>query len=664
MKKEKTIKTIISVFVSLILLCGSGLLVYYLYKLKGIEDFYRYLTMAFVAFVNIVFINGMRYSVKNTKRIRYVVVTILSLIIGGALGVLGYFIQAIYSRLDNFNKTTYEYSTALITFKEKFKDKETLNKGKIGIISNEYDIEGYIIAQEILEKEGITSELAKYDEAEDLIYALYNDRVDAVFVSADYEGMFSTTDEFEDIAEKAIEVKKLTKTYTEEEIVEIESQAEGYVPEETPTKSLTEPFTILLLGVDSTASKLNKNAAFNGDTIMLITFNPNTMSATMFSVPRDTYVPVTCSGNRYKKINSAAYGGSKCMVNTLEQWTGIDIDYYVKINFKGVVDLVNALGGIDVDVPMKFCEQNSKRQFGNKKICLNKGFQHLDGEAALALARHRKTLLLGDFQRGQNQQIVVEGMMNSVKNLRSANDVLDVLDAVSMNIDTNIKTEEILSLYNVAKDMMFSDDTNMINIQKTFLRGYDMYVWAGSMNTYSFHNWNGSLKEIVSAMKVNLELEKEKPVKELHFNLGTEYERYIAGDRQFSETKRAKVPDFTGKSYSYAKSWLEKQGISVTAKTISCSHEKYNAKYGEGIVVHQSTHKNALALNVSSTTLYLNPSCATNTPQETPVTPPTEDNGTDTGNNNTGTETTPTTPETGGNEGSGTPETGGTENQE
>ena len=134
MKKEKTIKTIISVFVSLILLCGSGLLVYYLYKLKGIEDFYRYLTMAFVVFVNIVFINGMRYSVKNTKRIRYVVVTILSLIIGGALGVLGYFIQAIYSRLDNFNKTTYEYSTALITFKEKFKDKETLNKGKIGII--------------------------------------------------------------------------------------------------------------------------------------------------------------------------------------------------------------------------------------------------------------------------------------------------------------------------------------------------------------------------------------------------------------------------------------------------------------------------------------------------------------------------------------------------
>ena len=55
---------------------------------------------------------------------------------------------------------------------------------------------------------------------------------------------------------------------------------------------------------------------------MLITFNPKTMSATMFSVPRDTYVQVTCSGNTYKKINSAAYGGSKCMINTLEQWTG------------------------------------------------------------------------------------------------------------------------------------------------------------------------------------------------------------------------------------------------------------------------------------------------------------------------------------------------------
>jgi hypothetical protein len=311
------------------------------------------------------------------------------------------------------------------------------------------------------------------------------------------------------------------------------------------------------------------------------------------------------------------------MVTTLENWTGIDIDYYIKINFQGVVKLVNALGGIDVNVPMDFCESNSKRskKAGNL-ICLKTGYQHLDGEEALALARHRKTLLLGDFQRGQNQQLVVEGMMNAIKGLRSANDVLDVLDAISNNIDTNVTTDQILSLYDVAKDMVFSDNTNMLNIQKTFLRGYDMYVWGGSIPTYSFHNWQGSLDEIVEAMKVNLGLETEKAVKELHFSINTEYERYIAGNRQFTETKRSKIPDFLNKTEAYAKSWLANNHISVTTKTVSCTSEYYNSNYSVGDVVYQSVHSKTLTLNVSSITLYLNPSCTTVSEPETtdPVT--------------------------------------------
>lgn len=625
MKTSKIIKTIIAILASLVLLGGSALLIIYLYKLTGIETYYRYLTIAFVIFLNLVFINGLRYSISKNKKIRYVIVLLLALIIGGGLGYVGYYIQEIYSRLNAFNKTTYEYSSALITFDEKYKDIETLNKGKIGIISDENDIEGYILAKEILEKNGITATLATYEEPEDLIYALYNKRVDASLVPADYVGMYSTHDEFKDIEEKAIEIDKITKDFTEEEVQEIESRYEEQ--EETTTiKSMTEPFTVLLLGVDSTANKLNKNAAFNGDTIMLISFNPKTMSATMFSVPRDTYVKVTCSGNKYKKINSAAYGGSKCMINTLEQWTGIDIDYYVKINFKGVVDLVNSLGGIDVDVPMEFCEQNSKRKFGKNLICLKPGMQHLNGEQALALARHRKTLLLGDFTRGQNQQIVVEGMMNAIKNLRSANDVLSVLDAIKNNIDMNMKTKEILSLYDVAKNMMFNKDTNMLNIQKTFLRGYDMYVWSGSINIYSFHNWNGSLKDIVNAMKVTLGQKKATVVKKLNFSLNKEYERYIAGNGYYSETRRTRIPSFTGKSLTYAKSWLANNGISVSTTTVSCNSSKYQSKYGGNIVIGQSVHKNTLSLNVSSIKLTLNPTCKTSTPDPEPTTDPSEDN--------------------------------------
>ena len=108
-------------------------------------------------------------------------------------------------------------------------------------------------------------------------------------------------------------------------------------------KSVTEPFTVLLLGVDSEYDGLSNNAAFNGDSIMLLTFNPKTLSATIFSIPRDTYVPIACNNNKSNKINSAAGYGTKCMIDTIQNLIDINIDYYVKINFKGVVDLVEAL---------------------------------------------------------------------------------------------------------------------------------------------------------------------------------------------------------------------------------------------------------------------------------------------------------------------------------
>ena len=130
-------------------------------------------------------------------------------------------------------------------------------------------------------------------------------------------------------------------------------------------KKLDEPFTVLLMGVDSTLNSINTNTAFNGDTLMLITFNPKTLNATIFSIPRDLYVPITCRNNGKAKINSSSVGGVSCVIDTIENLVDIKIDYYSKINFKGVVDLVNALGGIDVNVTYSFCEQDSKRSFKN-----------------------------------------------------------------------------------------------------------------------------------------------------------------------------------------------------------------------------------------------------------------------------------------------------------
>ena len=224
-------------------------------------------------------------------------------------------------------------------------------------------------------------------------------------------------------------------------------------------KDFDEPLTFLLMGVDSEDNGLNANAAFNGDTLMIITFNPTTLTTTMLSIPRDTYVPIACRSNSYSKINSAAAYGTSCVVDTVSNFLDIDIDYYVKINFKGVVDLVDALGGIEVDVEAPtynadrydgmMCEQNSDRLFGDNLVCVEPGLQTLNGEQALAYARNRHLYIGSDLDRIRHQQQVVEAIAQKALQFSSIKDLQDILNAISNNIATNMTTDTILSGYNV-----------------------------------------------------------------------------------------------------------------------------------------------------------------------------------------------------------------------
>ena len=228
------------------------------------------------------------------------------------------------------------------------------------------------------------------------------------------------------------------------------------------------------MGVDSSTNDI-KNASLNGDALMLITFNPKTLNSTILSIPRDTYTSISCfAGNRKNKITHAAWYGESCMQKTIENLMDIKIDYYVKIDFKGVVNLVDAIGGIEVDVPIKFCEQDSNRNFDNL-ICLNKGKQVLNGEQALALSRHRKTI--NDFIRGQNQQLVVKGLMNKLLEIKDLNTVSSILDTISNNIETNMTTNQIFSFYDIALKIVDASKTkDAFNMQRLYISGYDQYL--------------------------------------------------------------------------------------------------------------------------------------------------------------------------------------------
>ena len=241
-----------------------------------------------------------------------------------------------------------------------------------------------------------------------------------------------------------------------------------------------EPFTMLISGIDARTTDLN--AYSRSDVIMIAAFNPETLKLSLTSVPRDTYLPVTCRGFS-DKITHSGTGGIQCTETSLEDAFDIEIDYYVKINFTAVVDIVDALGGIDVDVPFSFTESNSYDV--PHTVALEKGFHTIDGEQALALCRHRNTLPRGDIDRGLNQQIVLEGLLRKVASTSSVLNVDKLLAVLGTNIQTNMPTEQMYGLFSLLSNLATTSkfgDISALNIQTHTIDG------AGNMHTPGYTN--------------------------------------------------------------------------------------------------------------------------------------------------------------------------------
>lgn len=581
-KKYRIIFYVVSVlFLVSIVFISQGLLL-----LKNIETGLRILFLIFVylGFLVYLFISILLLFSKRGKS--YIINSIFISIISIIFIVISIYINKTYNIVDRMNKDVVMYSSSLVVMKDtEFKNNSSF---VVGMISDENDIEGNILANKLIDKKKLDKiDIKYYDNYLEMLGDLYNKSINGILVSTGYVVSFSGYDNYNNIGNET----KIVYTYKEKRKNISLNSGSG--------KKLTEPFTILLLGVDSEVDGLKANQAFNGDTMMMITFNPTTLNTTVFSIPRDTYAPITCNGKRSNKINSSAAGGTTCVINTLKDLTGIDIDYYVKINFKGVVDLVEALDGIEVDVPVDFCEQDSNREFGEHEICLKKGVQTLNGEAALALSRHRHSLPLGDFQRVQHQQLVVEAMAKKVKNIRSVNKFYEVLDAISKNIETNVSTDEMLNLYNVGKKMLLENDAN-INIEKTYLTGYDLTMLIpGLGNVYTFQYYPESLNEIVKAMKVNLGLEEPTMIKTFNFSANYTYEVPVIGKQYYSVKRNEALPSFVGSSLEYLNTWANARGITVNTNYITEGMDGYDENKN-GIITSQSVSKGTLVSEVKS----------------------------------------------------------------
>lgn len=605
LKKLKTNKKKFYInFILITLLTGvNAYFIYSLLLLSGIETFIRAIIIIVILLIWLLFC---WFSIKNLLKdfkIKYYIFLFIKIIYILISFFISFNINKIYLKIKKVSNLYTNYSTSLVTNLDNPVSSITkIGSTKIGILNDENSIDGYQIPKEIIKTKKLSNEIVYYDNYVSLFEALSLNEIEYIFVPTNYRIMFA---EIENIQE-TLENTKIIYTETKRIKREISKRK----------TAIDKPFTILLMGVDSTAEDIN-SGSFNGDSLMVLTFNPKTLNTTIVSIPRDSYVPIVCfNGQRKNKITHAAWYGEDCMIKTIENFLGIEIDYYVKINFKGVVKLVDALGGIEVNVPYSFCEQNSNREWGKKTVYVEEGKQTLNGEQALALSRNRHSAsgssmmakycptynkgARNDFVRGQNQQLVIKGIVDKGKGIRDISTLYTLLDTISINMETNMQTNEILSFYNVGKDIIDkSRSMNMdeiIDFQRLYISGYSATIMDYSafnnqgmrLNLYNFIPYKGSVKDIVEAMEINLEKKPKKIIKTLKFSINTPYKEKIIGKGYYNEAGIALLPNFVDQLEIKAVEYANKHSFKININYITSKDSRHTI----GQIVKQQPYAN------------------------------------------------------------------------
>jgi LCP family protein required for cell wall assembly len=203
----------------------------------------------------------------------------------------------------------------------------------------------------------------------------------------------------------------------------------------------SDPFYMLLLGSDVRPGETQARA----DTIILARLDPAEKKVTLLSIPRDTRVEIPGYGTN--KINAASFlGGPSLMVETVSEFTGLPISHYAEVDFDGFKEVVDTMGGVQVDVPMDIYDPLAAN-YDASAYSVDAGPQTLDGKHALTFVRSRN-FPDGDFTRMQNQQLFLRAVLKQMLSLSSALKVTQIVDSTVSHVTTDLGITEIAGLAN------------------------------------------------------------------------------------------------------------------------------------------------------------------------------------------------------------------------
>ncbi len=194
-------------------------------------------------------------------------------------------------------------------------------------------------------------------------------------------------------------------------------------------------FTLLISGIDVTGPV---STVSRSDVNILMTLNPTTRQVLTTSIPRDTFLPISCFGNARDKLTHAGIRGISCTQKTLANYLGVRIDYYMKVNFTSVIKIMDVVGNVDVYSHYTFIGAEGSR--------FVKGINTINSKQALEFARTRYTVPGGDLTRGIHQQELIKAVFNKMMSPSNILKVEGIINSVSRSIDTNISPRVISNI--------------------------------------------------------------------------------------------------------------------------------------------------------------------------------------------------------------------------
>ncbi len=450
-KKNKEFFLFSNKFIAVVMLLVSSVSIYTLVRLNMIPDKYLYPLVGLAVIVNLVMLLGL---FKSKKKGLFKVLSLLvslGLIVGSF-----YFINGTASFLDTITDADKNVHNVAIVVRKDSEYKKVDDVKDLKFAANTM-VEDKAIEKAlplIQSKFKFTPEIIDYKQYDSLGNDLLNNTVEVILVS---EANLSTINELVDGFNSETRILGM---------VSYEEKIETVVPEVNVKK---DTYSIFVTGIDTYGSIASVSRS---DVNMIVTVSPSTGQILLTSIPRDYHVELGTKGKLDKLTHAGIYGVDES-VKTLEKLLDIEIEYFLKVNFSSVENIVNALGGVDVYSHYTFVSASG--------VSFTKGMNYVDGNKALTFVRERYNLPNGDNDRVVHQQELIKGILNKAMSPKIITNFNGILNSVSGAMQTSIPSNKLTG---IVKDQL---DTN---------RSWEIIQYSltgeGSMSntTYSMYGHN------------------------------------------------------------------------------------------------------------------------------------------------------------------------------